>query len=159
MAEQIIQELALIPHPEGGFYRQTHKSEQQTSVPWSEKPRSLSTSIYFLLPKGHVSHLHRIKGEETWHFYKGGRIAVVMLRDDGVEEIILGNDISQGDKPQFLVPPDTWFGAYPLDGTEFGLVGCTVSPGFEFEDFELANRDNLLSIFPPSTHQIIHKLT
>ena len=85
--------------------------------------------------------------------------SVVLLHEDRVEEVILGNDLSRGDKPQFLVPPDTWFGSYPLDETEYGLVGCTVSPGFEFEDFELADREYLLSIFPPSCHEMIRKLT
>ncbi|XP_020867021.1 uncharacterized protein LOC9326383 isoform X2 [Arabidopsis lyrata subsp. lyrata] len=130
--------------------------------------RAVSTSIYFLLPSGSVSRLHRIPMAETWHFYLGEPLTVVELYDDGkLKFTCLGPNLLEGDqKPQYTVPPNVWFGSFPTkdvhfsqDGTllkaeprdsenHFSLVGCTCAPAFQFEDFELAKRSDLLSRFP-----------
>ncbi|VVA91837.1 unnamed protein product [Arabis nemorensis] len=139
------------------------RSHQEVKV-----DRAVSTSIYFLLPSGSVSRLHRIPMAETWHFYLGEPITVVELYDDGkLKFTCLGPDLIEGDqKPQYTVPPNIWFGSFPTedvhfshDGTllkaeprnsddHFSLVGCTCAPAFQFEDFELAKRSDLLSRFP-----------
>lgn len=104
-------------------------------------------AIYFLVTPGRCSRLHRIKSDEVWHFYLGGPLTVVELLEDGqVRKTVLGQNILEGNHVlQHVVRRDTWFGCYNDDNTEFSLVGCTVAPGFDFKDFELASRQVLLS--------------
>ena len=135
-----IQKLNLLPHPEGGFYQESYRSEH-------------STGIYYLLQKGEKSRLHRIKSDEMWHFYAGDSLMVVELLEDGaVQETRLGPD-----RFQHVVPANRWFGAYLPEGSEFALVGCTVAPAFRFEDFELAKKEDLLASHP-SARNIINRL-
>ena len=139
--QAIIEAYGLAPHPEGGFFRETYRSTDH--VPGTA--RALSTAIYFLLPAGAWSRLHRIGADEVWHFYEGGPLVVAELGADGaVRRTVLGRDRARGETLQHVVRRGTWFGAYPAAGTAFALVGCTVSPGFEFDDFELARRDMLI---------------
>lgn len=140
--QALIDAYGLAPHPEGGFFRETYRSAEH--VPGTS--RALCTAIYFLLPAGSWSRLHRIGADEIWHFYEGGPLVVAELAEDGaVRRTVLGRDRARGETLQHVVPRGTWFGAYPAEGTPFALVGCTVSPGFEFSDFELARREALLA--------------
>lgn len=152
-AEELIRIYGLKPHPEGGFYRETYRAQATANG------RNICTAIYFLLPAGQKSRLHRLKADELWHFYLGGPLTVGQIFPDGSEaRVTLGSDPAAGQVQQFLVPAGCWFGAYPEPGTKFSLVGCTVAPGFEFDDFELRGRAALLKDFPASG-ELITKLT
>lgn len=142
-AAELIELHGLRPHPEGGFYRETYRSGGRTGG------RCYCTAICFLLPAGAKSRLHRLKSDELWHFYLGGPLTVAQIRPDGaVVRAVLGPDPAAGHAQQLVVPAGTWFGAYPEPGTKYSFVGCTVSPGFDFEDFEFGNRAALLAEFP-----------
>ncbi|MCX5514238.1 cupin [Kaistia algarum] len=132
-AEAIIALLGLEPHPEGGFYRQTFADGAQAGRP-------ASTAIYFLLKAGTRSHWHRIDAVEIWHFYAGAPLRLDIAPDGGpIETIRLGPDLFAGERPQGVVPPFRWQSAESLG--DWTLVGCTVAPGFRFENFELAPPD------------------
>jgi len=162
-AEQLIRLLDLKPHPEGGFFRETYRSDEfipGRSLPQRYKgDRRYSTAIYYLLVTGSVSRLHRIASDEVWHFYLGGPLTIVELKTDGSsDQVILGVEIDRGYRLQHVVTAGTWFGAYPNPGSDYALVGCTVAPGFDFADFEIANRQELLSKYPRNK-EMIHRLT
>lgn len=151
--DDIIDHYSLFPHPEGGFYRETYRDE--LVIPASDLPagfagpRSVCTSILYLLPQGAVSKLHRIRSDELWHFHLGGPLKIVELQKDAPpRETILGPDFKAGHTVWHRVPAGVWFGAYPLG--DFTLAGCTVSPGFDFADFEMGNLDKLAAEFPHS---------
>lgn len=159
---ELITALNLTPHPEGGYYRETYKSDlcfdANRENPDFPGRRSCSAAIYFLLEEADVSRLHRIKADELWHFYEGSPLTVHVIRPDGTsEEIRLGADIAKGERFQALVRAGCWFGASLPEGGH-ALVGCTTHPGFEFEDFEMATRDDLLNQWPAHA-EIIKKLT
>ncbi|KAK3034514.1 hypothetical protein RJ639_032503 [Escallonia herrerae] len=170
---EVVSKLNLNPHPEGGFYSETARDSsiiltKSLLPPEYKVDRPISTCIYFLLSSGSVSHLHRIPCSETWHFYIGEPLTVLELNDkDGsVKLTCLGSNIMGGSELlQHTVPPYVWFGAYPtkditINGTaavnnsprdaenHYSLVGCTCAPAFQYEDFELANRSELISRFP-----------
>ncbi|MCA9840964.1 MAG: cupin domain-containing protein [Cyanobacteria bacterium HKST-UBA03] len=146
------------PHPEGGWFAETFRDPMvlpKTALPDRfGGDRHASTAIVFLLPKGSCSHLHRIAADELWHFYLGDPIQIVTLADDGtVTETTLGIDILNNQLPQVRVSAGVWFGAYPSPMASVGqvgytLVGCTVAPGFDFADFELADRTELTAQYP-----------
>ena len=149
----LIQQYALQEHPEGGWYKETYRSHE--FIPHHDLParfngsRSFSTAIYFLLEKGNFSAFHRIKSDECWHFYAGDPLDVFVINTDGKLNIIeIGNDISKGQLFQFVVPAECWFASRPAAGSDFSFVGCTVSPGFDFADFELANAGTLVALYP-----------
>ncbi|CAN6699123.1 unnamed protein product [Malus baccata var. baccata] len=188
-ASEIVAKLKLNPHPEGGFYFETFR-DTSIALPLCQLPpdckifsllllihsfllsadkveRPVSSSIYFLLPSGSVSRLHRIPMAETWHFYLGEPIMVVELGEDGkVKLTCLGPDLGADQQPQYTVPPNVWFGSFPTKDysissegallkaaprdaeTHYSLVGCTCAPAFQFQDFELAKRSDLLPLFP-----------
>jgi len=152
-AKQLIQQYHLQPHPEGGWYKETYKSAEQ--IPAAALParfggaRTFSTAIYFLLEQENFSAFHRIKSDECWHFYAGDPLDVFVLNQDGGLDIIhLGNDISKGQLFQYVVPADCWFASRPAADSSFCFVGCTVAPGFDFADFEMADAGNLTATFP-----------
>ena len=154
--EQLIARFNMQPHPEGGYYTETYRSELTIQSHQPNEMRSASTAIYFLLTAGNFSALHRIKSDEIWHFYLGDAIEVVELSEDGQWRVTrLGNDIEAGEVPQYMVKAGHWFGSRVLPGKQFGLVGCTVAPGFDFADFELASRESLISDFPEWENEII----
>jgi len=128
-ADRLIARLGLIPHPEGGHYRETFRDP--------DGARAHSTAIYFLLRAGEVSRWHRIDAAEVWHFYRGAPLELV-LGEDGKPPVrhLLGAEIEKGEEPQIVVPKCVWQSARSLG--DFTLVGCTVAPGFEFPGFELA---------------------
>ncbi len=158
-----IEKLALMPHPEGGYYREIYRSSE--SIPKEALPerfggaRSFCTSIFYLLKGGQVSRLHRLKSDEIWHFYDGAPVTIhTIAPDGGFAETQLGRDAEAGQVFQAMVPAGTWLGAsVSLDGS-YSLVGCTVAPGFDFADFELGRREKLLDMFPEHS-ELIRKLT
>ena len=148
-----IRRLGLQAHPEGGYYREVYRSSEiiaADALPARfNKPHVLGTSIYFLLEGHQFSALHRIRSDEIWHFYLGDAVRIVMLHEDGrVMEKILGQDIAAGQSFQVVVPFGWWFGAKVVKSSGFALMGCTVAPGFDFADFELAERESLLQKLP-----------
>lgn len=155
-AQKIIGQLDLMPHPEGGFYKPTYTSE--ATLPSSQGERKLYTNIYFLLRSHDISHLHRLQSDEFWYFHAGKSLTVHMIHEDGVyEEVKIGLDIENGEVPQFKVPKHTIFGSSVNHEDAYALVSCMVSPGFEFEDFELFTQDDLIQKYP-SHKEIIQKL-
>lgn len=152
--EEIINTLGLQPHPEGGFYGETYRSEIE--IP--QKERNLLTSIYFLLTDTNVSRFHRIKSDELWYFHVGSTVIVHTLDENGHTEHLLGNDLSKGQRPYLMVPKDTIFGSSIKGSKGYALVSCAVAPGFDFRDFELLSREELILQFP-ANKEIIHLLT
>ena len=133
-----INHFSLLPHPEGGYYKETFRSEKSFQLEGFEGERSICTSIYFLLEKGQTSALHRIKSDEIWYFHDGQTLEIIELDSNGNETITrLGKDLLNGEVLQHVVPAGIWFGARLTADSEFCLVGCQVSPGFDFKDFEL----------------------
>lgn len=155
-ADELIRSLELQPHPEGGYYREGYRAstktpavEREGKVVRFEKSRSVSTAIYFLLPAGEKSTWHRIDADEMWHFYAGGPLLIAELHEQSqVRETVLGRDLAAGHKLQHVVPAGCWFASRPLAKEGYALVGCTVAPGFEFDHFELADTQLLLSEWP-----------
>lgn len=149
--QQIISSLNLEQHPEGGYYRETYRSEMVLESEFGT--RNVGTAIYFLLPENVVSEWHVVRSDEMWHFYDGAPLVLEVISPEGqFEKMILGNQISQGHFPQHLVPANWWQRAYSLG--EFTLVGCTVKPGFDFVDFEMGNSSILLQKFSHLSEQL-----
>ena len=145
--DELVKMYDLQPHPEGGYFKETYRAAQTTDT--SNGARNHSTAIYFLIPEGKKSHLHRIKSDELWHFYLGDPMTLIQISPEGsVEEITLGSDVKKGQKVQHTVPAGCWFGAYPNPGSRYSFVGCTVAPGFDFADFEMGKREELFKQFP-----------
>ena len=162
-ADWWIDKLKMQPHPEGGYYAETWRSGESISrsclPPRYGGDRSFSTGIYFLVKGGTFSSLHRIASDEMWHFYAGSPLTVFVIdQQDQRREILLGPDPDKGQVFQAVVPGGCWFGSRPQTEDGFSLVGCTVAPGFDFEDFELAGREKLLARYPEHS-QLIHSLT
>lgn len=151
-ADYWIDKLELVRHPEGGFYRETYRSEEKipSGLPGRyEGERSFSTSIYFLLKSGQYSAFHRIQSDEIWHFYSGSSATVYMISPDGtLSKRVVGSEAENGEVFQLCIPRGTWFGAEVNAPDSYSLVGCTVAPGFDFRDFEMGNRADLVKHFP-----------
>ena len=150
-SKQWISKLNLQPHPEGGYYREVYRSNETISTTSLNhrygSERVISTSIYFLLEKENFSAFHKIKSDELWHFYDGSSVNIIIISTDGVlQNLRLG--INDDELPQIVIPRGTWFAAYPIQKNSFSLIGCTVAPGFDFDDFELAKREDLTESFP-----------
>lgn len=149
--QQLIESYQLLPHPEGGYYKETYRSSElilTNSLPDRFMGnRNFSTAIYFLLEADSFSAFHRIKSDECWHFYSGDAVDIHVLHNNGNYELIkLGSNIEMGEQFQAIVPAGAWF-ASKTNGI-YSLVGCTVSPGFDFADFELAKAAELAEKFP-----------
>src|SRR5262245_8465525 len=160
-ADDWIARLRLQPHPEGGYFREAYRSPLTLAAdqlpPRYGGPRPAATSILFLLRAGEPSALHRLASDELWHFHAGNAIRVHMIDDRGAYETLrLGLDAESA--VQGVVPAGRWFGAEGVEGGAFALVGCTVAPGFDFADFELARRDELAARFPQHA-ELIARLT
>jgi uncharacterized protein len=161
--EEIIKKLNLIPHPEGGFFCETYRSEEKISekhLPVRYKnDRNIGTCIYYLLTKDTFSAMHKLKSDEIFHFYLGDPVRMLNLFPDGSGKIInLGCDLSKNYYPQVLVNQNVWQGSRLVDGGVFALLGTTVSPGFEFADYETGNRSSLINHYP-EFKEMISKLT
>ncbi len=158
-----IDNLGLLKHPEGGYFREVYRSEEKidgAALPERFRTaRSISTSIYFLLDGVNFSAFHRLKSDETWHFYAGDSLTLFCITEEGeLLEVVLGNDPEKGERLQYTIMEDTWFAARTNQPNSYSLIGCTVAPGFDFEDFELGMRDDLIATFP-LYKQIINELT
>lgn len=161
-AQELIKLYNLEPHPEGGYFRETYRAEgtiEKDGLPKKFKgARNYSTAIYFLLPEGAKSKFHRLQSDEVFHFYLGGPLTVVQIAPDGkVLKTVMGPDVGAGQKLQHVVPAGHWFGAYPNPGASFSFIGTTVAPGFDFQDFELGRRAELLKQFPQA-REVIERL-
>jgi hypothetical protein len=162
--QHIIARLGLEKHPEGGYYRETYRSEESLSAEtlperFAGGTRSFSTSIYFLLAKDDVSALHRIKSDEVWYFHSGDVLEIHVLDQCGRYTCHkLGGTCADDVSFQVVVKAGCWFGASLENSDSYALVGCSVSPGFDFRDFELADKMDLLRVFPDK-REIIERLT
>ena len=161
--EKLVTSLELLPHPEGGFYKEVYRSS--SVIPKDALPddfsgdRNYCTSIYFLLTSENFSAFHRIKQDEIWHFYGGSSLSVHVIDQNGAyTEHKVGMDFSNGEQPQLVVPAGCWFASSVAEKDSYAFVGCTVAPGFDFEDFELADRTELTEEYPQYS-SIIHRLT
>ena len=140
-AADIIRLLDLTPHPEGGHFRETFRD------PATMNGRAVSTAIYFLLKRGERSHWHRVDAAEAWHFHAGAPL-ILSIHDNGAtRDVILGSDLAAGERPQAVVPAQAWQAAESLG--DWTLVGCTVAPGFQFDNFDLAPPDFTPNITKP----------
>ena len=165
-AEFIIKKLELEKHiHEGGYFKESYRSLDMISNDkfhnkkrenkiskekvYPEKIRPASTLIYYLLVETQYSAIHRVKSDEIWHFYLGSPVTIHIINDEHISpRVQLGNNLENDDNINYVVTKDTWFCAEINDKTSFALMGCTVSPGFDFEDFELGSKDKLLLQYP-----------
>ncbi len=147
-AEYWIEQLQLLPHPEGGYYKETYRSSEEIIFSGFEGKRNISTAIYFLLEDKSKSHFHRIKSDELWFFHEGVALEIICLSDIGLKTILLGKNCEKGEQLQAVIPAGVWFGARIKEGKDYALVSCNVAPGFDFNDFELAKKENLEKEFP-----------
>ncbi len=157
-----IKKLNLAKHPEGGWFREVYRSGElieKNALPFRyNDSRCFGTSIYFLLSGKVFSAFHRIKSDETWHFYSGTSLSIYIIDEQaGLTRITLGNQLDEDNVLQYTIQRNTWFAAELNHENSFALVGCSVYPGFEFSDFELAKKENLISQLPEH-RTIIEKL-
>lgn len=163
-AEDVIKLLKLVPHPEeGGYFTETYRSNENISITALPNrytgDRSFGTCIYYLLTPTTFSTIHKLQSDEIFHFYLGDPVEMLNLFDDGQGKVItIGNDLEKGEIPQVIVNKNVWQGARLKDGGKFALLGTTVSPGFEFVDYETGNKEELLKTFPDYKDRIL-KLT
>jgi len=151
--DAIIKKLDLKPHPEGGYFKETYRSSGEIASgslnSYYSGKRNYSTCIYFLLRSGDFSAFHKINQDEIWHFYAGSPICLHVISEAGDHtKHVIGKDVCKGQSPQLVVPGNHWFAASVINKGDYSLVGCTVSPGFDFADFTLPNRAELLNKFP-----------
>jgi uncharacterized protein len=161
--DDIIKTLDLKTHPEGGYFRETYRSEGEILQSCLDNNfignRNYSTCIYFLLTSKAFSAFHMIRQDEIWHFYDGSALQLHMISPEGnYSYAVIGKEINNGQVPQFVVPASTWFAASVLEKESFALLGCTVAPGFDFSDFTLADRNYLIIAFPQHK-EVITRLT
>jgi len=147
-AATIIEKLNLVKHPEGGFYRETYRAEQFITLDDGQK-RNTGTAIYYLLNDTDKSHFHRISSDELWLFHQGTALELLMITDEGSLAIkTLGNRLDMREAPQIMIKAHTWFAARVKNESGYALVSCMVTPGFDFEDFELGKKDELIRLYP-----------
>lgn len=160
-AKQYIQKLQLKKHPEGGYFKEIYRGGEMILIdpPDRRLKRNYSTSIYFLLEGKQVSKFHRLKSDEIWHFYDGSPIKIYIIDEKGkLSENILGKKMDDEAKYQTVIRKNNWFAAELINKKSFSLVGCTVSPGFDFSDFEFGDREQLSNQFP-KLKELIERLT
>ena len=154
-----IDKLGLLPHPEGGFYKETYRSSVIVESDQFKSTKRASTGIYFLLTSDNFSAFHRIKSDEMWHFYYGDPIQIHIISPEGeYSTIFLGSGDSEQFNFQAVVDMKCWFATEVLHPGQYALVGCTVAPGFEFNDFEMAHREKLMKQFSHHS-ELIRKFT
>ena len=146
-AAQLIKKLGLHKHPEGGYFRQTYRSDTMANIEGFEGPRNISTAIYYMLADEQISAFHRLGSDEVWHHYAGGSITLYALDKDGkLSKIKIGR--GRGEMQQAVMKAGTWFAAALNGKKSYCLLGCTTSPGFDHRDWELAKRDDLVRTYP-----------
>jgi len=155
-ASYLIEHLGLRPHPERGYYAETHRAATTVTPADRGVTRSASTAIYFLITADQpTTYLHRLKSDEVFHFYEGGPLDVLRISPDGTWDVArLGTDLESGERPQIVMPAGTWFGTELAPGATHCLIGCTVAPGFDFEDFELSDDTDLAARYPAAADRI-----
>ncbi|MBZ4419101.1 cupin domain-containing protein [Myxococcus sp. RHSTA-1-4] len=145
MVDELVRRLGLVPHPEGGFYKETYRAALAVETP--RGTRSAGTAIYYLLPRGAFAAWHRVTSDEVWHFYDGHPLELLLVGEDGrLEKVVMGRDVTKGEQPQVVVRAGVLQAAVPRG--EFTLVGCTVSPGFDFADWEMPSAESLVAMYP-----------
>ncbi|MBN1951121.1 MAG: cupin domain-containing protein [Bacteroidales bacterium] len=152
-AEYWIQHLNLLPHKEGGFYREVFRSSigiEQYHLPIGyDGSRRIVTSIYYLLRTGDVSKFHRLRSDELWYYHHGSSIRIIIIDREGNKHTkFLGPRIEKAEHLQVLVPAGAIFGAEVIGNNTYGLCGCMVAPGFEFSDFEVFEKEDLIQAYP-----------
>ena len=162
-AQDWIERLGLQAHPDGGYFRETYRSAEildEAALPERYRgPRHYQTAIYFLLASGEIFAFHRMQSDELWFFHAGSPVRIHCLYPDGSHEtVLLGADPGEGQSLQAAIPRGVWFGAEVTEPASFVLVSCTVAPGFEFMDFELADREALRAAFPDQG-ELVARLT
>lgn len=163
-ADDLIRALDLQPHPmEGGYFRETYRcadAHAPGSLPAPfAGPRSLSTAIYYLLTPRTFSAMHRLPGDELFHFYFGSVVRMLQLWPDGsARTVMIGSDVLRGQQPQVIVPGGVWQGCCLEPGGEVALLGTTMAPGFDYQDYETGRRDQLVSQYPEQA-EMIRRLT
>jgi len=155
--KEIVERLGLQEHPEGGFYKETYRSNQTIETD-KNVFRNISTAIYFLLENENISLFHRIKSDELWFFHQGEALEIVFIKEGVLNTIILGNNLENGEVVQATIPANTWFASRVKNLKGYSFVSCTVAPGFDFADFELAKREDLINKFP-NLKETIEKFT
>jgi len=155
--KEIVERLGLQEHPEGGFYKETYRSNQTIETD-KNVYRNISTAIYFLLENENKSLFHRIKSDELWFFHQGEALEIVFIKEGVLNTIILGNNLENGEVVQATIPANTWFASRVKNLKGYSFVSCTVAPGFDFADFELAKRADLINEFP-NLKETIEKFT
>ncbi len=155
-ARVLIDALGLAPHPERGFYAETYRAGARVTAASHGGERAASTAIYFLVTaEAPLTSLHRLRSDEVFHLYQGGPLEILRLYEDGRWDVgRLGLHFAAGERPQVVVPAGTWFGTELPSGASHCLVGCTVAPGFEFADFELAEGPGLEARYPAAADRI-----
>lgn len=143
-AKYWVDKLLLQEHPEGGYFRETYRSEMQFET--ERGLRSASSAIYYLLKRGQISAFHRIKSDEMWHFYAGSPLAVHVIDNGKLIMVTIGSDPSKKQSLQAVVRAGCWFAA--ASAGQYSLVGCTVAPGFDFSDWEIGRRDEMIKACP-----------
>lgn len=153
---EIVERLGMQPHPERGYYVETYRSAAAVTAPANGQTRAASTAIYFLVTRAQpTTYLHRLLSDEIFHLYEGGPLDVLRLGEGARGEVVrLGLDLAAGERPQIVMPAGTWFAAELAPGVSHCLIGCTVAPGFDFADFELAAGPELAQRFPAHAERI-----
>ncbi len=152
-AKYWVDKLEMQKHPEGGYFRETYRAQEvitETGLPSRYSgERNIATAIYYLLAEDDFSAFHRIKSDEIWHFYQGTGLELFEINTEGnLGKILLGPDPDRGMQFQYTIAAGNWFASRVIKKRGYALMGCTVAPGFDFSDFELAQRDQLISSFP-----------
>ena len=160
-ADEVKKILGLVPHPrEGGYFIRTYEAAE--SIPAAsfldgryEGARKTGTAIYYLLEPNTFSEMHRLQSDEVFHLYMGDAVEILQLFPDGVGRVsVIGTDLVEGERPQVVVERGIWQGSRLKDGGSWALLGCTVSPGFEFKDYEEGRRDDLCAGWPEFDEEI-----
>jgi predicted cupin superfamily sugar epimerase len=146
-AQYWVENIGMLEHPEGGYFKETYRAEGAFTPEGFSGERNFATSIYFLLEKDNISHFHRIKSDEIWYYHAGSPLTVHVIFPNGeLKELKIGPNIENGEVLQAIVPANTIFGSTCTN--DYSLVGCMVSPGFDFNDFELFPTSQLLAMYP-----------
>lgn len=154
MVDELVRALGLQPHPEGGYYKETYRAPARVDTP--RGVRAAGTAIYYLLPRGTFAAWHRVTSDEVWHFYDGASLTLYLLGEGGLETVVLGRDVARGERPQVVVPAGVLQAAVPRG--DYTLTGCTVAPGFDFADWEMPPREELLARYPEHA-ELMRQLT
>ncbi|MDY7231282.1 cupin domain-containing protein [Hyalangium rubrum] len=154
MVDELVRTLGLRPHPEGGYYQETYRAPLRVETP--RGPRSAGTAIYYLLPRGAFAAWHEVASDEVWHFYDGAPLTLYLLSERGLETVVLGRDVARGERPQVVIPAGVLQAALPKG--DYTLVGCTVAPGFDFADWRMPPREELLARHPEHA-ELVRQLT